>query len=349
MILVLRALGVGDLATVVPALRGLKAAYPDQDLVLAAPRWLVPLVDLVGVVDRLVPVEGLGPAEQPEPAGGAGPEPGGGGGPEPGAGPEPGEWAALDGVTPEVAVNLHGHGPRSHELLLAANPGRLLAFACPAAGHLDGPRWNDDEHEVQRWCRLLRWYGIDTDPGDLGLRRPPPAWLPVGLTIVHPGGKDPARRWPADRWAALARTLDGLGHHIVVTGSADEHDLAEEVAGGAGLPMNAVLAGHTDLAELATLVAYGRMLISGDTGVAHLATAYRTPSVVLFGPVPPRRWAPPPDRPWHRVLWRSDLAGEPAPADRPHPALLAVGPDEVVAAVSEVDRIGQVRDAVTAH
>jgi ADP-heptose:LPS heptosyltransferase len=44
-------------------------------------------------------------------------------------------------------------------------------------------------------------------------------------------------------------------------------------------------------------------VVCGDTGVAHLATALRTPSVVLFGPTPPARWGPPADRPWHRVLW----------------------------------------------
>ncbi|PWU48347.1 glycosyl transferase, partial [Micromonospora globispora] len=54
MILVLRALGVGDLATGVPALRALRSAYPDRELALVAPRWLAPLIDLVGGVDRLV-------------------------------------------------------------------------------------------------------------------------------------------------------------------------------------------------------------------------------------------------------------------------------------------------------
>ncbi|MEU7927918.1 glycosyltransferase family 9 protein [Micromonospora sp. NPDC049107] len=317
MILVLRALGVGDLVTAVPALRALRAAYPDHELALAAPGGLAPLVDLVGGVDELVDTTGLDGPLRP-------------------------------GRAPEIAVNLHGRGPQSHRLLAAARPGRLVAFANADAGFGDGPRWRDDEHEVDRWCRLLSWYDIPADRRDLGLRRPDPAGLPVGATLLHPGSNVPAKRWPAERFAALARTLRERGHRVLVTGSTDERGLAERVAEASGLPPAAVLAGRTDLGALAALVADARLVVSGDTGVAHLATAYGTASVVLFGPVPPAAWGPPPDRPRHRALW----AGE---GDWPrwdgvgtHPTLTALPLDEVLAAVNEVERAVRVSGAVTA-
>ncbi len=64
------------------------------------------------------------------------------------------------------------------------------------APHADGPQWDDDEHEVSRWCRLLREYDIAADPTDLDLRRPGPELAAGGLTVLHPGSKEPAKRWP---------------------------------------------------------------------------------------------------------------------------------------------------------
>ncbi|MFS8664218.1 MAG: hypothetical protein LOD84_00790 [Limnochordales bacterium] len=165
MILVLRALGVGDLATAAPALRGLRRAFPRDELCLAAPAWLAPLVELVGGIDRLVPVAGLGPVRWP-----------------------------VHG--PQVAVNLHGRGPQSHRLLATAEPARLLGFACPEAGHDDGPRWRSDEHEVHRWCRLLHWYGVPADRHDLALRVPAGRDQPEAAVSAASGTAPAAARHP---------------------------------------------------------------------------------------------------------------------------------------------------------
>ncbi|PWU53726.1 glycosyl transferase [Micromonospora globispora] len=322
MILVLRALGVGDLATAVPALRGLRAGFPDRELVLAAPGWLAPLAELVGGIDRVLPTDG--PDRLPWP-----------------------------GPPPELAVNLHGRGPQSHRALAATRPGRLLAFANAEAGHADGPAWDDDEHEVHRWCRLLHRYGVPADPADLTLRRPSAAEVPAGATVVHPGSKINAKRWPAERFAAVGRELTRRGHRVVLTGSADERDLAARVAHDAGLPPEAVLAGRTDLAELAALVAGARLVVSGDTGVAHLATGYGTASVVLFGTVSPARWGPPPDRPRHRVIDATSRVGHGmdwSGVDGVGTAatLAAVPVHEVLAAVDDAEQAVQVSGAVAA-
>jgi ADP-heptose:LPS heptosyltransferase len=157
--------------------------------------------------------------------------------------------------------------------------------------------------------------------------------------VVHVGAASPARRWPEDRFAEVARWASGTGRAVVVTGSAAEERIARRVQHLAGLPDGAVLAGRTDLDDLAALVAAADLLVSGDTGVAHLASAYATPSVVLFGPTPPSRWGPPQSGP-HTAIWHGTGVGDPA-GDEVDPALLRVTVAEVVAAAELRTRAGR--------
>jgi ADP-heptose:LPS heptosyltransferase len=298
-ILALRALGLGDLLTAVPALRALARAFPGDRRVLAGPAWLAPLVpggwELVDVPACVA-----------------------------GRPPTPPLAARLPHGA--LAVNLHGRGPESTRLLLATRPARLVAFRSEG---VEGPAFVEGEHDVARWCRLLAESGIAADPADLDVRHPPVARDP-SLTLIHPGAASPARRWPAARWASVARAELAAGHRVLVTGSHEEAPLARRVAAQADLPLDAIRTG-IDLAALIELVATAGRLACGDTGVAHLATALRTPSVIVFGPVSPRRWGPPPDRPWHRALW-AGRTGDPHAAT-PDPGLLAIAPAEVIAAL----------------
>jgi ADP-heptose:LPS heptosyltransferase len=307
-LVVLRALGLGDLLTAVPALRGLRGGFPDHEIVLTLPAALAPLADLLDdAVDTVVDVDfrqavGALPAELGE---------------------------------PDVAVNLHGRGPQSHAALAALGPRRLLAFADPDHAP-DGPAWDDEEHERRRWCRLLAHHGIAADPGDL-LLAPPVRHAGdidvgrfAGATVIHPGAASAARRWPADRWAAVARHERTQGRDVVVTGGPDEDGLADAVARFAGVDAANVLAGRTSIVELATLVAVAGRVICGDTGVAHLASAFATPSAVLFGPTPPARWGPPGNG-RHVALW-AGREGDPH-GDAPDPGLLSLEIDVVTAAL----------------
>jgi ADP-heptose:LPS heptosyltransferase len=99
------------------------------------------------------------------------------------------------------------------------------------------------------------------------------------------------------------------------------------VAGLAGLPRRC--APPTGLRDLAGIVARARLVICGDTGVAHLATGLGTPSVVLFGPVSPALWGPPPGE-RHVALW-AGRSGDPH-GDVPDPGLLEIDVSQVVEA-----------------
>ena len=306
-VVVLRALGLGDLLTAVPALRALADAFPRHPRLLAAPAVLAPLARASGAVDEVVPTEGLGEPLHPR----------------------------LHGAG--LAVNLHGRGPESHDLLLAAEPRRLVAFTHPAVpASSQGPRWRSDEHEVARWCRLLEESGIAADPARLDLELPPGP-LPhgaAGATVVHPGATSPSRRWPPERFAEVARSELARGRRVIVTGGPSEVALADDVAARAGLPESAVHAGQGGVLTIARLVAAADRVVCGDTGVAHLATALRTPSVVLFGPISPALWGPPSDRPWHRALW-AGTSGDPH-GQLPDPGLLAISVDQVTEALADL-------------
>lgn len=308
-LVMLRALGLGDFLAGVPAYRALARAFPAHHRILAAPEYLAPLAQLAGDIDEVVHTEPLQSL--------------------------PPQLHAA-----EIAVNLHGSGPQSHRVLLETEPRRLIAFA-NADARVDGPEWRDDEHEVERWCRMLRGFGIAAEQRDLDLRVEP-APIARGVTLLHVGAASEARRWPIARWIELARRLRSRGERLAFTGNADEFRRARLVARNAGVGVENVLAGRTSLETLARVVAAARLVVCGDTGIAHLATAVGTPSVVLFGPVSPRRWGPPVERSRHRVLWRGDGRGDPH-ASSCDPSLAAITVDDVI---REIERLHEVHLAV---
>ena len=305
-VLMVRALGLGDFLTGVPAYRALRAAYPGHEIVLAAPSHFAPLAALTGAVDRVLPAGEL----QPVP------------------------WR---GSPPAVAADLHGNGPASHDLVRAVGAPVTMMYASPADPGVSGPWWVEEEHEVTRWCRLLGWWGIPADPGDLRLSAPARPPRVRGVVVVHPGAASGSRRWPAARFAEVARALVASGLPVVISGNASERDLAGQVAQAAGLGRESVLAGRTGLADLAAVVAAASLVISNDTGVAHLAVAYGTPSVTLFGPVSPALWGPPGDSRCHLILWKGSGArpGD-AHGSRVDPRLMRIEVGEVLEAVGRL-------------
>ncbi|WP_241520487.1 glycosyltransferase family 9 protein [Mycobacterium paraense] len=301
-IVVLRALGLGDLLTAVPALRGLRRHYPAARVTLAAPSRYRELALLTGAIDDVLPTACLGDLhELPQP--------------------------------PGLAINLHGCGPQSIDHLLTWRPQAVLTHCHHRHPALAGPPWRTDVHEVQRWCALLEWAGIPCEADDVRLPRPSVHPDRIGAVVIHPGASAPARQWPPDRFAAVAAALRDEGHEIVITGSAAEFGLAHEVARAARLPRTAVVAGLLDVTAMAALISDSRLVICGDTGVAHLAASTGTASVVLFGPTAPARWGPRGPAP-HAALWAGGV-GDPH-ADTPHEGLLLITVGRVLAASRQI-------------
>jgi len=161
----------------------------------------------------------------------------------------------------------------------------------------------DEAHEIERNLGLARLAGcknVDTrlefplfneDYAEAarllyGLPRANRPWIGI-----HAGARPPARRWPAEYFAQVADTLaDRFNAQVILTGGHGEEATVQFVAQHMKSP-HLNLAGKTSLGGLATIISELDLFISNDTGPSHIANAVDTPSITIFGPVDPRRWA----------------------------------------------------------
>ncbi|RZT42480.1 lipopolysaccharide heptosyltransferase II [Cupriavidus agavae] len=166
-------------------------------------------------------------------------------------------------------------------------------------------------HEAQRQLDLVAQVGAATRDPRLRFRlahadRDSVAALLRQLgarrhVVVHPGATAPSRRWPPERFAAVARQLaDESGALVLVTGSAGEAGIVAQVCALAGRAGVVPLAGRLSLGEMGALLASADLLVSNNSGPVHLAAALGTPVADLYALTNPQH------TPWmvpHRVLF----------------------------------------------
>ena len=128
---------------------------------------------------------------------------------------------------------------------------------------------NDDQRESGR--RMLEEAGISNDSSPI-------------LTLSPGATNSRAKRWLAERFASTAdRLAERNGFQTLIVGTTGDIEVANEVA--ARMRTNAlVLAGRTSIAELKAILACTSLVISNDTGTAHVSAALGVPTVVVFGP-----------------------------------------------------------------
>jgi ADP-heptose:LPS heptosyltransferase len=157
---------------------------------------------------------------------------------------------------------------------------------------------SETRHVVEINLGLLQPLGIAAGPPAFDLRVPRSA--AVAETIARAGGRFallntgaawPNKRWPADRLAALARELH-RGHALtsVVLWGPGERELADAVVAAARGA--ALAAPQTTIADIASLAQAATIMVSGDTGPTHIASAVGTPLVGIYGPTRPERNGP---------------------------------------------------------
>lgn len=277
-ILLIKPGAVGDLLQLTPAIRALKAGFPAARITLmvgsaAAATMFArnPHVDRTIVFDRKGAHRSLSGLIS--------------------------LWKQLRGEHYDLVVNFQRSNIRAWLLASAAFPCRFLVYR-KARGRT--------VHAVVNHLETLAPLGID--PGaaslDLELTVTPEdtafaaaVFAEAGLaarTVValNPGASNRIKCWSPERFAALANRLTAeLGVGIVLVGGGNERDLAERIIHGmTSAPLD--LIGRTSLLQLGAVLSRCALLVSGDTGPLHLATAVRVPVVALFGAIDPERTGP---------------------------------------------------------
>jgi heptosyltransferase-3 len=148
--------------------------------------------------------------------------------------------------------------------------------------------------------------------------------------VIHPGAGAVWKRWPAERFAALAEGLDSDGHDILLTaGPADVEPIVQ-------LGSRWAILQEAPLWHLAAILSEASLVIGNDSGVTHLAGAVGTHTLALFGPTDPVAWRPlGPSHILRRCTRRTTRQGEIRVCDDPY-CMEALALEEVRTAAREV-------------
>lgn len=212
------------------------------------------------------------------------------------------------------------------------------------------PEWKNERHEIFYYLnlvaelerRLFETATVETETPHFGisvsddqkrdartLLRERGVEVAKSLVLLCPGSVNSrAKRWPAERYAALADRLAGEGSTVALIGAPSELDVSRQVAAFAKqTPL--VLTGQTSVAELISIISVGDLLITNDTGPAHVGAAVGTPTLVVFGPTNPLTTKP--FGPDAKIIRSPPVCAPCMLRDCPidHRCMTAIGPDEV--------------------
>jgi heptosyltransferase-2 len=280
---------VGDAVMTVPALREIRRLFPDAHITLATRPWAEGLFEDAEFLDDLMVHEGSGLRSVIH------------------------QVRAWRRRSFDLAILL----PNSLETALVASlAGVPLRLGYATDGRqrlltnpLEVPESRDSQHEVFYYLNIIARLEWLVDRKQSFLNTQPNASLEVGerrkaaardllhhhgitegrrLIALCPGSiNSRAKRWPAERYASLAdRLIDECGADVLLIGSPAEEEVSLEVAERMRhKPI--MLTGKTALKELVAVLSLVDLLVTNDTGPAHIAAALGRPTLVIFGPTNP--------------------------------------------------------------
>lgn len=283
-ILIIRLSSLGDILLATPVIDRARAAWPAARITFLVDRGYADLVRTHPGLDKVVEFDAHGVHRGP------------------------GGIAALsEALRPvDLVIDLQ-HKVRSVLLAMLLKPARRLQLVKRGASKVVRALMGQDSilrapHQVERYLAVLEGEAPPAPPGFVARPRlrPEPHWLEAAAARLPDAGgpyaalvlgaRQRTKLWPARHWEALGRTLQDRGLRPVLVGDPANGIPAGPLAArvGGALPVFE----NGGLGELAGVLCRCVVVVSPDSGPAHLAAALGVPVVALFGPTSPERWAP---------------------------------------------------------
>jgi ADP-heptose:LPS heptosyltransferase len=277
-ILALQLKRIGDLVLTTPALRALHIAWPEAKIVLGVMDNTAPLISAIPFVHGGT-VFGRGRGWNP--------------------------WQQVLTGGWDMCFDFTGND-RSALATTLSRAKKRVGFEWVKRNRLRSLAYNTwspskvrDVHTAQHYLDLVAAVAPDASRDVLPeLALPESTLEPQPYALLHPGTARADKYWVADRWndvAAHLHTVHGLKTIFTCGPDAFERAHVGSIP-NAQVPGKSEIRYPKDLIALANLVAGARIVVSCDTGVVHLASAFRVPQVVLYGPINPFHWRPMHDR-----------------------------------------------------
>lgn len=301
-IAIFRALHLGDLLAIVPAVRALRKKFPKVEVTLVGLPWAAEFVSRFNkYFDKFIEFPGFPglPEREFNPHGF-------------------GQFLfEIQKENFDLAIQMQGSGSITNRMMDLFGAKKLAGFYCEKGYRPNREffvKYPETGHEAERFLKLMETLGVKADGTNLEF----PVFVAEEeraeklltknniqereYVCIHVGSREDARRWSPDNFAKVADFIYSRGYKIVFTGTAEEREYVGNITRMVESP-SVNLAGCTDLGELAEILRRSALLISNDTGAVHIAVAVGAQSVVIYTKEGSNleRWAPL-DRKKHSII-----------------------------------------------